>query len=61
MDNIPIVKVQWERCTEIITTCICNFVLNIFVRFNTVKSLNLHGLNFHGLKRCKIVIGFWGI
>lgn len=61
MDNIPIVKVQWERYTKIIITCICNFVLNIFVRFNAVKSLNLHRLNFNGLKKCTIVIGFWDV
>lgn len=58
MDNIQIVKVQWKRCTEIITTCICNFVLNIFVRFNTVKSLNLHWLNFNGLKSVQLQLVF---
>lgn len=57
MDNIQIVKVQWERYTEIIITCFC---IKIYCKI-TVKSWNLHGPNFHGLKRCKIVIGFGGI
>lgn len=58
MDNIPIVKVQWQRYTEIMITCIC--IKKFIVRL-LVKSLNLHGLNFNGSKKCTIVIGFWDL